>query len=206
VDRLQHLTKVVCCALLLAACADEKPAPKQEGSSRFASVKSDREVPKAASSFCERVFPIDGAEAKKFVAPPEKAIPGYTATKTVAGRWRWVNLWATWCQPCVEEMALLGKWKQALEKDVAPLELELWSVDGEEKDLVDWLKKPMPGHVRWVKSPDDLNALLGQLGLDKNSAIPIHVLVDAEDRLRCVRVGSVHDADYPAVKALLAQR
>lgn len=203
-DRLRDLSRLLLAVSLLTACADEKPASQPAGNSRFAAVKSDKNTPKAASTFCERVY--DVSEAKKFVDPAEKAIPGYTATKAVDGRWRWVNLWATWCQPCVEEMALLGKWKAALEKDVAPLELELWSVDAEEKDLVDWLKKPMPGHVRWVKSPEDLNALLGQLGLDKNSAIPIHALVDAEDRLRCVRVGSVHDADYPAVKALLAAK
>ena len=212
VDRLRHLALA---ALLAASCSDDAPAgPKEkpQGSSRFAAVKSDRDAPKAASTFCERVYGVE--DAKKWTSPPDKPIPGYVPSEQAPANdappgktWRWVNLWATWCLPCVEEMALLGKWRTALAADGAPLAMELWSVDGEEKDLVDWLQKnKMPGTVRWVRGSEDLPALLAQLGLDRNTAIPIHALVDADDRLRCVRVGAVHDSDYSAVKALLAAR
>ncbi|QQR91773.1 MAG: hypothetical protein IPJ88_08740 [Myxococcales bacterium] len=30
--------------------------------------------------------------------------------------WRWINVWATWCKPCIEEMPRLAAWKARLEK------------------------------------------------------------------------------------------
>ncbi len=168
--------------------------------------KPGADATKAASTFCTRTFPIDGPDARVFKAPPGKAIPGYTAAAAPADQWKWVNLWATWCHPCLEEMGLLSKWQSALSKDITPIDLELWSLDAEEKDLVDRMKQPLPGRVQWLRSQEDITGLLESLGVAKDAAIPIHALVDPSNRLRCVRVGSVHDGDYPAVKALLASK
>jgi len=62
----------------------------------------------------------------------------------------------------------------------------------------------MPGHVSWIRSQEDFTGLLGTLSLDKNAAIPIHVLIDPDGALRCVRVGSIHQENYGAVRALIA--
>ena len=39
--------------------------------------------------------------------------------------WRWVNLWATWCTPCVEEMALLRQWRDGFARDGAPVAFDV---------------------------------------------------------------------------------
>lgn len=189
----------------LAACNDDAksdtPAP-----SRFASVKKEAST-KAATAFCEKQWPGSSTETgtRKYIEIPEKAVPGAPSVAGAPkGSWKWVNLWATWCLPCVEEMGLLSKWKSSLEKDGVPIELELWSVDEEEAKLTEFMKKhSMPGRVRWLRAQDDLPGVLESLGADRMSAIPVHALVDGSGNLRCLRVGSVHDEDYGAVKTML---
>jgi thiol-disulfide isomerase/thioredoxin len=193
-------------ALIATSCSDapkgDAPAP-----SRFASVKKEAST-KAATAFCEKQWPGSSTEtgAKKYIEIPEKAVPGAPsgAASAPKGSWKWVNLWATWCLPCVEEMGLLAKWKSSLEKDGVPIDLELWSVDEDEAKLVEHMKKhSMPGRVRWLRAQDDLPGVLESLGADRMSAIPVHALVDGSGNLRCLRVGSVHDEDYGAVKTML---
>ena len=149
-------------------------------------------------------FPA-GEGGRLFTAPSEKPIPGGPAAKTSAGGWKWINLWATWCHPCIEEIGLLGKWQSSLAKDGVPIDLELYSVDDDEAALTAWLKKSnMPGSVRWLKGgATDLPAVLESLGVDKTAGVPVHALVDGNGKLRCVRTGSVHDEDYGAIKAIL---
>jgi thiol-disulfide isomerase/thioredoxin len=120
--------------------------------------------------------------------------------------WRWVNVWATWCVPCVEEMGLLANWKNALEKDGLPVSFELLSVDESdaEEKLKGWQKKELPGPVKWVKNKDDVGPWLESIGATADSAIPIHALVAPDGKLRCTRVGALHAPDYGSVRALIA--
>lgn len=161
------------------------------------------------SSFCEQSYAKEGAGARAFVSPPERPLPvsqpsvqAASATSGKAG-WRWVNLWATWCRPCTEEMPLLGRWRDSLMKEGVNLSLELWSIDEDEGSLKEWLEqRPLPGQVRWLKDEEALGAALESFGVDAGSAIPIHVLVDPSEHVRCVRVGAVDEADFDAVKAV----
>jgi thiol-disulfide isomerase/thioredoxin len=188
----------------LAAC-DEKPEAQVR---RFEGVKADAkaETAAAATQFCDQVVPPSGAGAKHYLPPPEKPVAGYTAPASKDGAWRWVNLWATWCKPCVEEMGLLDRWQKALATDGLAVQLELVSIDEDGDALARWLQKPMPGRVRWLRGGDDLAPYLQSLGVDAGSAIPIHALVDPAGQLRCVRVGSVRDQDFAAIRAVLAGR
>jgi thiol-disulfide isomerase/thioredoxin len=192
------------CVVLAAACDD---APKAErGPSRFNGVKR-AQGDAAQKSFCEVSFPgsAGGEGARAFTSPAEKPIPGGPAAKKAGGGWKWINLWATWCHPCIEEIGLLGKWQTSLAKDGVPIDLELYSVDDDEAALTGWLKKTnMPGTVRWLKGgANDLPAVLESFGVDKTAGVPVHALVDGNGKLRCVRTGSVHDEDYGAIKAIL---
>jgi thiol-disulfide isomerase/thioredoxin len=192
---------VVIVAVLAFASCEEKhtgPAP-----SRFDSVKKTAST--AANNFCEKQWSTTEGAKKKYVEPPERPIPGAPQVPAKAGSWKWVNLWATWCHPCVDEIPLLARWKTSLEKDGIPVDLEMWSVDEDQAALTAWLQKTaMPGRVRWVRSPDDLPSVLDGVGADKAAAIPIHVLIDASGNLRCLRVGAVHDEDYGAIKSMLS--
>jgi hypothetical protein len=186
-----------------AACSDPAPGPTEPPPSRVNAVKRDQGG-KAAASFCEVTFPA-GERARKFTAPTTKPLPVAQAGKASAGGWRWVNLWATWCRPCIEEIGLLGRWQTSLQKDGVPLDLDLYSVDDDTAALTAWLQKTkMPGSVHWLAGgANDLPAVLESLGVDKGAPIPVHALVDPSGALRCVRTGSVHDEDYGAVKAIL---
>jgi thiol-disulfide isomerase/thioredoxin len=187
-----------CIAALLVALAvtscDEKNEP--QAPERFAAVKKKPQV--QASTFCEKQW---AAKEKPFAMPALKAW-GSKAEKQAG--WTWLNLWATWCKPCVEEMGLLSRWNEALQRERVPVSFELLSIDEEGADLDGWLKqKTMPGHVSWIRSQEDFTGLLGAMGLDKNAAIPIHALVDPAGGLRCVRVGSIHQENWGAVRALV---
>jgi thiol-disulfide isomerase/thioredoxin len=179
----------------LASGCDEKntdgPAPE-----RFASVK--KKVDAKASTFCEKTW---GPKEKKFTPAVTRAWGGKWDRPE---GWTWVNLWATWCKPCVEEMGLLNRWNEAFEREQLHVSFDLLSIDEGDADLDSWQKKNLAGHISWIKSQEDFTAFLEGLGVDKNAAIPIHVLVDPAGYLRCVRVGSIHQENYGAVRALIA--
>jgi thiol-disulfide isomerase/thioredoxin len=188
---------------LLPGCPDSKvsdaPAP-----SRVNAAKRDT-TSKAASSFCEAVFP--GGESKRAFVEPATVTLGTDPPAAKAGAWRWVNLWATWCKPCVEEMALLGKWQESLAKDGLPIQLELWSVDDDNATVQSFASKnrmPPAKQRRLSGGAADLSAALKALGVDEKSPIPVHALIDGSGGIRCVRVGSVGDESYAAVKTILA--
>jgi thiol-disulfide isomerase/thioredoxin len=188
---------------LLAAC-DSAP-PDEAAPSRFAAVRNEARA-RASTAFCDTQWPAANAGGRKYRELPERPLPGARpAVAARGGSWKWVNLWATWCVPCLGEMSLLDRWKTSLEKDGIVVDLELWSVDEDGAMLVEYLaKRATPGRVRWLRSADDLPAVLESLGVDRASGIPVHALVDGDGNLRCARVGSVHDEDYGAVKTMLS--
>jgi len=189
-------------ACLVAACEPAEPGGPTP--SRFASAK--KEASNRTAAFCEKQWPAAAVGARKYIEIPERPLAGAPAVAAAPGAsWKWVNLWATWCLPCVEEMGLLARWKRSLAKDGIALDLELWSVDEEEANLRQFLAQTaVPGRVRWLRDQKDLPAVLDSLGADRASGIPVHALVDGSGNLRCLRVGSVHDEDYGAVKAILS--
>ncbi len=179
---------------------------------RFAGVRKQAASPEMAeSSFCEKSYPPGGEGARRYVAPPQRPLPGSTegggSTGSGGSAWTWVNLWATWCTPCVEEMELLGRWRDGFSRDGLQVAFELVSIDDpeREKDLVAWRSRGLPGPIRWIRSERDLGPLLDSFGVKRDAMIPVHVLVDASGWLRCVRVGAIHEQDYAAVKGLLAR-
>jgi len=192
-------------ACLVAAC--DPAAPEGATSSRFAAAK--KETGGRGGVFCEQQWPAAAPGARPYTAIPERPLPAAPAGDAVvagaAGAWKWVNLWATWCLPCVEEMSLLARWQRSLAKDGIALDLELWSVDEDAAQLTRFLASTaVPGRVRWLRAPGDLPAVLASLGADRAAGIPVHALVDSAGNLRCLRVGAVHEEDYGAVKAILS--
>jgi hypothetical protein len=194
---------------LASGCTD---APASAGAAapaapeRFAGVRRPAAASDAAErAFCERSYPAGGQGARRWVPPPERALPG-AAPPRAAGGWTWVNLWATWCTPCVEEMALLARWRDGFARDGLRVGFELVSIDedpGRGPDLAAWGARGLAGPVRWLRSAEDLAPLLDALGVEHDAMIPIHALVDGAGWLRCVRVGAIHEQDYAAVKAVL---
>jgi thiol-disulfide isomerase/thioredoxin len=204
-DRLRHLIAALSAVAFLGCKADK---PTERAPSRFDSVETSSRASKAHAAFCERTFPQKGEGSRRWTSPPSRPVPKEKLSDrsggAAGGGWTWVNLWASWCGPCLQEMPLLERWRASLEKDGLGVRFELWSVDEDEKDFVSALDRKFPGEVRWLRSEEDLPAFLDSLGLERNTAIPVHALVDAEGMLRCVRVGQVNEGSYGTIKAILA--
>lgn len=186
--------------LVLSAC-DEKP--EGPAPSRFASVKKTTQA--SAKAFCDKSYPASGEGSKKFVAAALRPF-GKAAAAQKAG-WTWVNVWATWCKPCVEEMGVLNRWREAFSRESLPIDFELLSIDetAAQPALEEWSAKNLPGPIKWIRSEEDFGPFLDSLSVERTAAIPIHVLVDPKGMVRCVRVGAIHEQNYGSVRDLIAQ-
>ena len=193
-DRLPALiAAAVAAATALAAC-DGGSTRSGEPSSRVNAVKGQARAV-SADELCDVRHPDTRAPA---FALPALAGPAPAAT----GRWRWINVWATWCKPCVEELPRLGRWAT---RHAGRVDLVLVSADATDAEVARYraAHPAVPASAR-LADPDALPPWLTTLGLDAASPIPIHVLVDPEGRTRCVRAGGVGDGDLTAAEALLA--
>lgn len=112
-----------------------------------------------------------------------------------AATFRWVNVWATWCKPCVEELPLLartfGEWK----KQGQDVELTLVSVDADARAAQNFIaeRRGAPPTLQ-LKDPAKAGAWLEQMGLTSGASIPVHTLLDARGNLVCARAGGVSAA------------
>lgn len=183
----------------LAACdegkSNEAQAAEPRGS-RFVAV-AKQESQRTPEAFCDER--PSGDEAPTFRAPPlaEGAeLPG--------DGWRWINLWATWCKPCVEEMPLLSDWQRKLADDGVRFDLVFLSVD-EDADTIAEFRADHPDipETLRIQDLDALPPFLDAVGLDEATPIPVQIFVDGDQRIRCVRAGAVGDDDYSAVRAIL---
>jgi thiol-disulfide isomerase/thioredoxin len=190
-DRLSALT-----FLCLLACQEpSRPRPAVE---RVNLVPADPNPAAKAAAFCD-VLPA-GDKARAFHYPELVGTP-----PTPGRRARWVNVWATWCKPCIEELPLLLRWQEQLTRSGAAFDLVLLSLDTDDDSVRRFHEQhpEVPPSLR-VKDPDHADRWAATLGLDKGAAIPIHVFVDPRGRVRCARTGSVGRDHLPTVQALLS--
>lgn len=201
-DRLQALISLGL-ALSLAACSGGDATITPEGEtpvappSRVEAVGARREDP--AVRFCDVAAPL--GEGRALTLP---ALEGPTVPST---GWRWINVWATWCAPCVEEMPRIVAWRDRLAADGAAIEPFFLSVDQTPELVAEFraAHPDAPSSARLV-DPAGLPGLIEALGIDAGATIPIHALVDPSGHLRCVRTGSVAERDYDTVLAIVRGR
>ena len=182
-----------------AGCNEKLSDAAAPASSRVDAVKASGSKRRTSADFCD-VLPA-AAQAPVFAFPPLTA----AARAPVASGWRWVNVWATWCKPCIEELPLLARWHDKLARAGRPVELVFVSVDDSDGALVAYKQQhaDAPSSLRVADPANAMPAWLRSVGLDEHAPIPVHVLVDAAGRVRCVRAGGLRAEDYPIVEALL---
>jgi thiol-disulfide isomerase/thioredoxin len=190
--------------LLGAGCPEDssKVAPRVNAA-RSSSATSAKRRQRIAADFCD----VAHAPGKG----PLLALPPLAdgAKAPASGGALWVNFWATWCKPCVAELPLLSRWPARLRKRGVAVRLLMLSADSSPAALRAFRarrrkrKKPLPDGAR-LAEPSALASWLQKYGLGAQTAIPVHLFVGADRRVRCVRAATLRSSDYPRVAAMLA--
>jgi thiol-disulfide isomerase/thioredoxin len=200
-DRLSALTIALLAVVDLGACKDTGDKAGEPPASRTNGAKTGTHQAATADAFCDLHAAADKAATLQWpaLAAGDTAPPAATT-------WRWINVWATWCKPCVEEMPRLVQWRDKLKAAGHPVDLAFLSVDESADDIAAFRKlhPDTPATVR-IADGKTQEAWFAQLGLVGAPPIPIHVFVDPQNRIRCARAGGVRDQDYAVIERLLAE-
>jgi thiol-disulfide isomerase/thioredoxin len=188
---------IVLLALAALGCNDKRPTPTVAG--RFEAVKA---AAPTASHWCDSAFT---GVSPRLTLPP--LAPGTAGPRALPkGKRVWLNLWATWCKPCLRELPLLLAWEKDLKKDGVDVEAVLLSVDEDGEALGKFLseRKDIPAaKVVRAASQKDYEDWVKAYVKDPSTPIPIHLLAASDGSVRCVRSGSLREGDYPAAKSVL---
>ena len=180
--------------LLVLGCGE--PAPSGPPLSRVDAVAARPKPPVDLDDFCEHRYA--GPDAPAFT------LPATDAPAEPRSGWTWVNVWATWCEPCVGEMPRLLEWRAELRSGTPPMSIQFLSVDSSAEALAGYLTRsggqPATMHLA---DPAALEGWLAQVGLDSSAALPLHLFVDPADKLRCVRMGEIPPDGLDPVRMLM---
>ena len=193
-DRLHALVIVAA----LGGCETKK---QEEPASRVNGAKVQPKQAATVEAFCDAHEPE--AKAPAFEWPK---LVGAGAPGKAAG-WRWVNVWATWCKPCVEEIPRLVAWRDKLAAAGTKLELVLVSVDEDEADVTAFRKAHpnVPATLRLADATKAMYPWFKTAGLTGEPPIPVHMFVAPSGKVRCARAASVREQDYAVVEKLFAE-
>jgi len=197
---MDRLSTVGFALVALAACGTKGDTPSAPLPSRTDGAKVAVGQTATTDAFCD----LHAADGKATAFHWPELAPGGSAP-AAGSTWRWVNVWATWCEPCIEEMPRLVAWHDKLVAAGKPVELAFVSVDDSDADI-DAFRKAHPGlppSVRIV-SAEKRTSWLASLGLG-DGAIPIQLFVSPTNRLRCVRAGGIREKDYGIIEKLFAE-
>lgn len=196
---MDRLSAIAIAALALAACdksQDQAPPPSRtEG----AKVNAGQHV--STDAFCDVHKTDDSGPLLQIPPVGEVKVIG-----PVSGHWLWLNIWATWCKPCVEEMPRIAKWRDQLASAGKQVDLAFVSIDDNDADVTAFQQAHggLPHTARLADSKTQ-SPWFQQLGLDANPPIPIHIFISPTGHVRCARAGNVREQDYAAIAKLLSE-
>jgi thiol-disulfide isomerase/thioredoxin len=190
-DRLSAVTRTLCgliCMCLGAACDDGPPKAPPQAEGRVNAVMASKKK-QSFADLCD-VAP----DPAKPISWPELSAGADTPAPT--NRYRWVNVWATWCKPCIEELPLLTHSFADWKKQGQDVVLTLLSVDADADAAKSFIgaRAGLPASLQ-LKEAAAASAWLSSVGLTSGSAIPVHMVLDAQDKLLCARSGGISQAD-----------
>ena len=97
------------------------------------------------------------------------------ALGSLKGKPALVNLWATWCVPCVTEMPLLDELAEELGDEVRVLTVSE-DMQGAEKVVPFFAERQLPNLPRWMDPDNELPPAFGA------NSLPLTVLYDAQGK------------------------
>jgi thiol-disulfide isomerase/thioredoxin len=191
-------------ALFAISCSDPKSSSEEVSVLRVNAVKGNR-TERDYQKWCDRVFAQ--SEAPKLALPAAEPAGKQTTVATLPPqRWVWVNLWATWCKPCIREMPMLQLWQQQLAKFGQSFDLWFVSVDQDKAELEHYLTEHPDLASRYTLRLTNAQAMepwLKTFNLDSMASVPIQIIVAPGGGVRCVRTGALNDGDFSIVKNLI---
>jgi thiol-disulfide isomerase/thioredoxin len=195
------MTRGALCLTAVAVLGCKDRAASSPPPARYEAVKA---AAPSGSHWCDHTF---AAAAPRLTLPP-LAVPaaGRSQAGLAAGQRTWVNLWATWCAPCLRELPLLLAWQQDLRKDGLDVDVLLLSLDEDAETFAQFLaehREFASAKVGRVAAQRDYEEWVKAYVKDPATPIPLHLLAAADGHLRCVRGGSLREGDYPAARAAL---
>ena len=226
---MDRLSALIAITLVLAAgaCDSKKSEPSGDPPSRVNGAKVGSAQKASTEAFCDvhhaddsgptlqipavgefpagelpRKDPRIGADADtRSIDPGQFKIPA-----TAKGNWTWLNIWATWCNPCVQELPRITRWHDKLAAAGKHVDLAFVSIDESDADIsaFDKAHPDAPASARLADLKTQ-GAWFKELGLDDGSPIPIHVFVSPTGHIRCARAGGIREQDYAAVELLLGE-
>lgn len=184
-SRLPLVSLTCALALLVAGC------DRQSG---------DAAQPEAAAAAGELTGTIDRSHAGQPMPAVELTDPaGATlATADLKGQPVLLNLWATWCVPCVTEMPMLDELAGELEDSVRVLTVSQ-DMNGAEAVVPFFAQRKLERLPQWL---DPKNALAVAYG--GGSGLPLTVLIDAEGN-EVWRVAGGYDWSSAEARAMIAE-
>lgn len=203
----------LCSIVALSGCGDDGPKrvalPRDGHVGRVQAIKAAPELAVKIEDFCESQQFDGGFEPPTAFEWPDLSGPAPSAS----GRsWRWINFWATWCKPCVEEMPAIEQVRRKLA--AAGVEVDLIYVSADTDDaVVERYRRDHPELVAQtsiekslrLQTPDILEAWLLGYGLTNPGLLPVHVFVDPMGVLKCVRMTSIGADVYPILHEMMGR-
>ena len=143
--------------------------------------------------------------------PPTESIGAQASCASQAEGGEWIVVWASWCEPCRQELPRIGAALELLKRRGIAVKLTLVSIDTSPEALADFLRKQPSGGVHpacvvRVLSPDSLDAWARTVGLaSSSSGLPFHLLASPAGSIVCMHAGELFDEDVRAIPSLLAR-
>jgi thiol-disulfide isomerase/thioredoxin len=182
-------------AAACSACKSEKNSPGDPLPSRVVVVRAKGDNDETAASFCDVL-----KSGARFTLPELVGTP----PKWDRSSFHWITIWATWCKPCIEEMPMLAAFEKSLQKAGKRVSLLFISVDEEPEALQRFYQsRPTFPRSERLRNPDALPGFLKSLGLGEETGLPIHVFVNPEGRIACVRAAAVSRNHFDVISGLL---
>ena len=182
-------------ALALAACDSGAGDEAQESAANTPSseARPDAPTPPQLPGLVVRAFAGTELPALTFEDPQGNTIDLGALDKPAL-----VNLWATWCAPCVVEMPALDNLAGALEDDLKVLTI---SQDTRGAEVVEpfFAARDFAYLEQWLDPQNELALAFSDGGL-----LPVTVLFDAEGR-EILRVAGGYEWDSEEAIALVAE-
>lgn len=190
---------LVLAALAMSGCDRQAAAPAQaDARGNAAAIASPDEVPAAAPAPAAKGGAVDRSHKGEAAPAATFQRPDGTATTIAAFRGRpvLVNLWATWCAPCIAELPTLDR---AAAETAGRITVLAVSQDLDAAKAAPFLAARRVTHLAPYRDP----ALALSVAYAAN--LPTTIFYDARGR-ELWRVSGGMDWSGPTARALLAER